>query len=489
MASKSLGSRGAAANLSRDTSISDLRTPGSIKQIFVIQPFVIMYVIGSQMTAPALDNLELEKSCANNLHFNSNICCEILKMNGLRSGENIETQKVIVEMYAWQKSSENVIPFFMTLYLNSNRNQHKFKKEFLLLPIVGEMVSIIACDLYVHFEKWPVQVLGVFRTILPSLFGGQTTFFIALSLYISENCDFSTQSVRIATVSVLTLLTIGICHSFSGILFAKIGYTYILAIALLLTAFSLICGLILITERTTLRMRQNDSACNPKRLLYNFSVMVAKKRLNRRRLIAMVVLISFLGAGGAAGEETVLFLYTQHNFKWTVVQYSYFNAYCAAITFLGTIILFLIIKKLRCKNEFFLITINCFVKIAINLILVFFREPFYIFIANIGLLLQNISIMALHSICYKIVSKDDLEKLYSLLTLVLLLSKVVFVPIYCIYVYYKTLNVLHTSLFLANIALYVLIGLISVITYFLYKWVLYITEEASEFFVERMAQY
>lgn len=289
----------------------DLRQRGSIKQIFVIQPFIIMYIIGTQMTIPAFDNLELETSCHINMRYSKKYCEEIiLKGNNTLKKENKNIQIVITKMYSWQKPIEAIVPLAFALFIGSSKTQYKFRKFFLLLPIIGSVASIIACDMCLYFYLWPVEAIGLARAVIPSLFGGEVMFNVALSLYLAERCDFATKTVRLGTASILMLATVAICHSFSGILFRNVGYSYILAIALTLIAFSFLVGLVMITEKRSLytlpRENLKRCTCNPYKFLYSLSLLVTKRRRNKRKIIYMVLMLSFLISGASAGKNLYL---------------------------------------------------------------------------------------------------------------------------------------------------------------------------------------
>nr|XP_023012216.1 uncharacterized protein LOC111502375 isoform X2 [Leptinotarsa decemlineata] len=114
----------------------------TIKKAVTVEPVVGFYYMAVYLCKPALANLEIEKACRVNLQYNDSICDTIVEgQHKNYSAFNHEIQVTISEMHSWQQPVQSFMPLILILFLGSYSDRHKWRKPFIILPIVGEVLG------------------------------------------------------------------------------------------------------------------------------------------------------------------------------------------------------------------------------------------------------------------------------------------------------------------------------------------------------------
>lgn len=303
------------------------------RQVITVEPILASYVMAGVLCTPMILNLEFEKSCRVNLKLNDSVCEDILSGNVVANTStkkaNDDIQILIGNMHSWQQPIQSVMPLILVLFLGSFSDRHKWRKPFLILPIFGEFFSIIGCTLCVVFMRsWPLEVLGVFQTVLPSFFGGQTMITMAVFAYIADVSTIEMRTLRIGIVQIVLNIIYPLTQLFSGQLFELAGYYAVLSVAGLLFVFGFCYGIFCVKEPREKVLDSNENiVCdmfNPNHALETFNLVLKEKPGNNRRYIWLVLLTLFIYSAVVVGENSVLYLFVQGQFHWDVVQFTYF---------------------------------------------------------------------------------------------------------------------------------------------------------------------
>ncbi|KAL1512829.1 hypothetical protein ABEB36_002351 [Hypothenemus hampei] len=431
---------------------------GKLKAIITVEPLIACYQMALFLSKPALDNLEFEKTCRVNLKYNTTICDAILTGNhtGYKA-ENEEVQKIISTMHSWQQPVQSFTPLILILFLGSFSDRYKWRKPFLLMPIVGELFGIIGCILCVIFmQVLPLEAQGVSQKIIPSFFGGQTMLVMSTTAYIADVSSIKMRTLRLGVVQMVISVVLPSVQAFSGIFFVKTGYLTVLFASMFLYVAALFYGFFWIKEVQHDAMKKCFlvDVFDPKHAKETFSLLVQKNEKNDQLLIWILVLISFLHRSAFDGETNVLYLYTQNVFQWTPLDYSYFLTVNSLVALAGNLFGVPLFTEIFHFSDSTILMITIANKIVTNLFFGLAQDP-QIFYTGVAVsVVTRIYRTAKKSIATKIVSRNDIGKAQSLLGISDVLAPAISVPIYNKIIYLKTLHTFPAAFFFFSIILY-----------------------------------
>lgn len=312
-----------------------------IKHVITVEPIIACYIMSSILCGPALNQLELEKACKSNCDYNDTICDSIIQGTGTFPNETKRVQRIVADMHSWQGPLQSFTPLILVLFLGSYSDRHKLRKPFMLIPIFGEFFAVAGCILCVIFmREWPIEVQGFAQTVVPSFLGGQTMIVMAIFSYIADISTLEMRTLRIGIVQIVLNVCYPAVQSFSGILFNAIGYIPMLCLAggIYLTGF--LYGFFRIKEtRAEVKNKKNLflDIFDRQLIVDIFKVLFVKKKGNKRLYIWFIMITLFISAGVNIGEASLIFLYTNLIFGWTVVELSYFSTVNTLIHLAGTL--------------------------------------------------------------------------------------------------------------------------------------------------------
>ncbi|KAK4885572.1 hypothetical protein RN001_001843 [Aquatica leii] len=419
-----------------------------VGKVITIEPLLCCYLMASVLCGPALTSLEFEKSCKANEGYNDTVCDAILA--GTYKEENFTTendnvQQNIVKMHSWQNPMQSIMPIILVLFLGSYSDRHKIRKPFLLLPIIGEFFA----------------VAGFVQTIVPSFLGGPTMIIMASFAYIADVSTLEMRTLRVGVVQIVLNIWTPIVQSFSGILFAEIGYVGILVLAAVIYAAGLLYGILWIKEpKEPVGMKDKKSLIkdifDPHHAIETFKVLFKKTEGNERVGILLLMLILFIYTGVITGEGTVFFLFIQSLYQWTVVEFSFLLTFNTVIHLVGTIVALLIFTRVFKLNDLIITVISFLDKIAANVVFVSFTTTVGLYVGIVVSIIIAVATISIRSQATKIVSEDDLGKAQSLFAIVEAIAPIASIPLYNEGLYSYTLDSYPQAFFFLSIGLYIL---------------------------------
>lgn len=277
------------------------------KQIVTVEPLIALYQSAQYLSKPALDNLEFEKSCKVNLNYSHSVCQAILSGHHKNfSSQNDEIQVLISNMHSWQQPVQSFMPLLLILFLGSYSDRHRWRKPFLLLPVLGEIFGVFGCILSViYMQLWPLEAQGISQKVIPSLFGGQTMLIMATTSYIADISSIDMRTLRLGIVQVVLNVCSPSVSLFSGLLFTKIGYIGILTLSATLHITSLIYGLCWIKENR-IQEKQNKKfflvdLFDPSHAVDTFKLIFKEAPGTDRMHILTLIMMVFIYRGAFDG--------------------------------------------------------------------------------------------------------------------------------------------------------------------------------------------
>ncbi|KAJ8960240.1 hypothetical protein NQ318_003965 [Aromia moschata] len=430
-----------------------------IKQIVTVEPLIALYQMAQFLSKPALDNLEFEKSCRVNLRYNDTICEAILTGHHQNfSSQNGQIQVIISDMHSWQQPVQSFMPLVLVLFLGSFSDRHKWRKPFLLLPVLGELFGILGCMLCAVFMRsWPLEAQGVSQKVIPSLFGGQIMLVMASTAYIADVSSVKMRTLRLGIVQIVLSVCSPLVYLFNGTLFVRIGYLGVLSMSAAMYAASLAYGSVWIREPRVKERFNKDCVLadvfDPTHAIDTFK-LVFKESGNNKAYFRTVIAMIFVYRGAFEGETNVLYLYTQNVFQWTPVEYSYLVTVNGFVHLVGNALGVPIFTKILHLSDLMILFITILSKIARNIVYGLARTV-PIFYAGIFVgIITGVYKVVKKSIATKIVSENDIGKAQSLIGICEALAPAVSVPVYNKLIYINMLTTYPATFFFFSILFY-----------------------------------
>ncbi|CAH0550991.1 unnamed protein product [Brassicogethes aeneus] len=438
---------------------------GYIKEVITVEPLIAAYVMSSLLCGPALWNLEFEKSCRVNLAYNDTVCDEIL--TGSQNDwpeQNIQIQTLIANMHSWQSPLQTVMPLILILFLGSFSDRYKWRKPFLIVPLIGELFAVVGCILCVVFMKsWPLEAQGISQTVIPSFFGGQTMVVMASFAYIADVSTLEMRTLRIGIVQIVLNACTPFAHSFSGKLFEIIGYYGILLIAAGFYTFGILYGYFCIKEPRTPVKSKNGilrDIFDPTHAIDTLNLLVKKEKGNNRVYILLMMIIMFVFSGVNVGEGSVFFLYVQSVFSWLPTDFSYFITVNTLIHLFGTLAAVWLFTKVFQLDDLIILFLTFMDKIIANFIFGFANTATLLYVAAFVSVITGVSSIAIRSISTKIVAETDIGKANSLFGIVEAVAAAVATTIYSIGIYTPTIEVFPAMFFFFGVLVFLLCSVV-----------------------------
>lgn len=287
-----------------------------ILETVTIEPLLVLYEITTKLAEPAIKTMELEKSCKVSNLFNNTICELVLKSTIQNiEDQNFQVQESISTMNLWLAPITTIVPLLMVLFLGSYSDKHNIRKPFLLIPIIGEILSIIGCLICAVFmTQTNLQTLGVMKQVVPSLFGGNTVLLMAIYSYIVDVSSVKMRTIRVGVVRLLMHFSNIVTRAVSGILFQHVGYYGILATVLVSAILGLIYGLFCVVEPKRSKNSKSErgnihDVFNLNHAVDTFSILIKEKRGNNLRSIQIIISSLFIYHGAINGKFIANLIY------------------------------------------------------------------------------------------------------------------------------------------------------------------------------------
>lgn len=210
----------------------------NVKLIFsniTVEPILICYVWPSVMSSLAMQNLNLEKSCRVNLGYEDSICDALTQRNktGYSDLNEQTVQKLVASMNAYKNVIQSLIPSLLLIFLGSWCDKHKRRKPPIILPIIGETLTVIGFLVSVYyFRHLPVEFNCFMEAVPPAVTGGWFAMFMGVFSYISAVTSVETRTLRIGAVNMFSNVSLTIGIALSGILYSKTGFYGVFGLSL-----------------------------------------------------------------------------------------------------------------------------------------------------------------------------------------------------------------------------------------------------------------
>lgn len=272
----------------------------AIRSKITVEPFVICYVLPSVLAGLAVQNLCLEKACLVNLQYDDRTCRHIMQgrtHNYTEQEKNVQT--TVASMTAWSFPLQTALPGILALFAGAWSDRTGNRKAFMVLPILGKLLSAIGIILTtVFFYQVGVNETALIEGLPPALAGGRVAMTMAVYSYVTDITNDSERTFRLGIITAILTLSRPIGLALSGIMTKRFGYYGVFMVACVFYMFGFIYILLRLKEKPKKKV-ESEKTPSVVSLIpvadFMATVNVAfKSRQGSRRLQIILIMFAYM---------------------------------------------------------------------------------------------------------------------------------------------------------------------------------------------------
>ncbi|XP_044746842.1 solute carrier family 46 member 3-like [Coccinella septempunctata] len=419
-----------------------------------LEPLTFVYAVSSILIQLTTTNLNLEKACRLQLHYNTSICdamCERDK-SGYSPEQEIEVQKLVSNMAAFKSVCTGIFPGLLMLFFGSWSDRHGRRKPVILVPLIGECITCTCLYLCSYFFYELPLMFNAFSESIPySITGGWFCFFVGSYSYVSAISSQENKTVRIGALSMCMSvgLTTGIL--LSGFLIKPIGYKAIYMSSFIMLSLALVYCLMIVRDNHIQDAEQKNQSfirdfLDIGHVKNTFKVCFKEGSVNRKNKMRIIMVLSMIITGPFFGEYAVLYLLTRLKFKWNEVDFSYFNGLHFCVQTFGSIFAMAYFSKYLKMDDAMIGCIAVVGKLLACIIYALAPSAVFFYMGAVVDVFHGTVHIVLRSLMVKIVPAEELGQSNSVFAICEAAMPLVFGPLYTA-IYNRMLNIFPSSFF------------------------------------------
>lgn len=431
----------------------------ALRSKVTVEPYVICYVLPSVLAGLAVQNLCLEKSCLVNLKYDEQTCLHIMQgrtHNYTEQEENV--QKMVAGMTAWSFPLQTALPGILALFVGAWSDRTGNRKSFMVLPILGKLISIFGIILStVFFLQVGLNETALIEGLPPALAGGRVAMTMAVYSYVTDITSDSERTFRLGIITAILTLSRPIGLALSGIMTKRFGYYGVFTVACIFYMTGFVYIVLRLKEKTQKKLDKDESQTvfsmfSIKDFVATANVAFKKRQGSRRVQIVLVMFAYMFIVGPVLGEAQMTYWFTRYKFKFTEVDYSLFLTYSVLVGSIGSFITIYLFSKRWNIEDSIIGIVACVSRIAASIVYALAPSRTVYFLGPVLDMFSSAGATSLRSIATKLVKADEVGKTSSLISISEALVPVIYSPVYS-KVYLSTLSTFAGAFYLISAAL------------------------------------
>ncbi len=220
------------------------------------------------------------------MNFSDNICNNL--MNETLTEEEDIVQTEASHWFMYESFCFEVPSIFVALFYGTISDSWS-RKVSLILPVIGQSLSVITYIINVHFKDSHVGYILIGR-LVSGLFGGWVTILMAVSSYLSAFTTEKTRTSRIAIMEGICSLTAAIAGLMSGIILDNTSFLFVFSLTLGIYFVTILYTIIFVKEleQDKQNRKENQNATTKRcsglvnTATASLKCLFKKRRFNRR---------------------------------------------------------------------------------------------------------------------------------------------------------------------------------------------------------------
>ncbi|XP_026816758.1 proton-coupled folate transporter-like [Rhopalosiphum maidis] len=388
-----------------------------------LEPIMMLLLLGVNVSMMVQTNLIEERVCLHSdLGKNKSVNCY-----NMTAAEQEIVQPAVADLQMIKNLIETLVPCVTALFLGPWSDING-RLPLFLAAISGIVVSNCMYCVFSTIPSLP-PVMFLLCSIPVAISGGGGALFIASFCYIVDITDFKTRAFRLGVLQTFISLGSIIGSILSPMLNSK-SSTYAFALSAMSTIAGLLYTSLFLKETVIIKKGINTKLFNLS-LVKNMWETVVKKRFGYLRCIIILsaVVLTF-NIAIVLGEDSLMYLYLQKQFSWTLENYTLFNAYATLLSAsIPAIGLYVLSTKLEIP-DMYLATAATGLRIIEKVCLAYSQYTWQFYLAKIFGCVVLTSEPLVRSQLSKSFPSEDLGKIYAFISVIEGFGTLVGSPIY-----------------------------------------------------------
>ncbi|XP_073952369.1 lysosomal proton-coupled steroid conjugate and bile acid symporter SLC46A3-like isoform X1 [Choristoneura fumiferana] len=380
----------------------------------ILEPALVGAMMAINLGQTTLQNFYLRTACTVDLLLPSEVCDKGVGED-FRAAE-AASQMVVAGVNISRSFVGSLMATAVLLFVGPWSDCSGRRKPVLILPLVGMCVMTTAVLILVTFPGFStVQVL--YAVQIPMSLGGNFGLMLAAAFcHIGDVCHATGRDVTRTMGTHRAAIQIAhVLGAISGpVLYRCLGFYGVFPIVLLLQLSALIYVIVFMKDVNV--NTENKTAVWHWKLPFQAISCLVRRRDGYKRTIIFLMLVVALGDRMLLSAEVLLaFMYYRNKFHWDDVTFGFFLAYRNITSFLGTLVILMLLKRrLRLSDEMIGV-LSCASSILASAGLMAATVSFVVFIIPlIGIISQGSQVVQ-RPILNKQILPTEQGKIYSVL--------------------------------------------------------------------------
>lgn len=284
-----------------------------------VEPCLFLYMLCTQLSSLAVQNMHLEKSCRVHYDFGDDVCDRIRDLNttGLEAELN-QVQALVATVMAWKFPLQTAIPAVLVLFVGAWSDKYKKRKICILFPFVGEIVTNSGLLLATYyFKELSLQATALIEALPAALTGSYIFIFMGMYSFMADRTTVENRTFRLGVVTIFVSFGNPAGTALSGVLLRGLGFYGVFTLLLCLHICSFVYGVLRLEDITTDDINLVVDETNRNKCVKLFSdvfglvgntVLVAlrPRAMNGRMQIVLVIALYLIMVGPLYGKYICL---------------------------------------------------------------------------------------------------------------------------------------------------------------------------------------
>ncbi|KAL0820485.1 hypothetical protein ABMA28_006350 [Loxostege sticticalis] len=433
-----------------------------------VEPCLFLYMLCTQLSSLAVQNMHLEKSCRVHYDFGDDVCDRIRDLNttGLEAELN-QVQALVATVMAWKFPLQTAIPAVLVLFVGAWSDKYKKRKICILFPFVGEIITNSGLLLATYyFKELSLQATALIEALPAALTGSYIFIFMGMYSFMADRTTVENRTFRLGVVTIFVSFGNPAGTALSGVLLRGLGFYGVFTLLLCLHICSFVYGVLRLEDITTDDINLVVDETNRNKCVKLFSdvfglvgntVLVAlrPRAMNGRMQIVLVIALYLIMVGPLYGDSQVSYLYARHKFQLNEVEFSIYGTANILLGLVGTFFCISVLSKQLQMQDSAIGGLAGVSRIAACFVFAFAPSRAWYYSAPLFNIFSHTGLTAVRSIATKSVPSEEIAKLSALLGVTEALAPSIYMPATS-YIYISTIDSLPGAFYLFDAALTVL---------------------------------
>lgn len=413
-----------------------------------LEPSLALMYLSTVMVNLLYVNLFLQKSCRLNATSEPDLQtpCD----------DEAKGQAFLTQVNSWRYTVSMYLNIIFTIFGSAwSDKAGRRRRPLIYIPLVGQLlIAVIGC-LYSFFWRWPVMSVVIIETIIHGATGARFSLLFTSQMYICDITNTENRTTRLGIIAALHVICVQIGSGTTGFILRRVGLFYSFLICILLTAFSILFGILFI-KNTSIPVERKLTfwqTLNPTLVYESFKIIFKKRPFNRRAVIILLLIIDGCSLFPVIGESTILYLYLRYRFKWNEEDYSLYIFCKLMIISFGTMFSAVVLSKYFKLHDGLIGILSTSLSTVAVICYIFAYNTWQLYSISLLEFLRAVPMTITSSFLTKCLEKNETGHLMSIRCIISLITPVCF-PIYN-YVYKMKMDSFPSTVFIVSIVAYI----------------------------------